>query len=128
MAHALVIDDDQFSLDILGQLLSLEQLTYTSVQEPNMLSEVLKTMPGIDVVFLDLEMPSIDGYKVFKYLRRELGLTIPIIACTVHLSEVHVVRELGFNGFLSKPVDAEQFPSLLQQILGGKQIWVARPD
>lgn len=122
--HALIIDDDAMSLDILSQLLELENLTCTAVQDSTRLREVIKTLARVDVVFLDLEMPSLNGYNVFKFLKDEVGITAPIVAHTVHLSESNEVLSLGFDGFIAKPIDSDTFHDQLQQILNGERVWV----
>jgi two-component system, cell cycle response regulator DivK len=76
----------------------------------------------VDVVFLDLEMPGVDGYAVKNYLRTKLGTT-PIIACTVHLNEIDMVRQSGFDGFLGKPLDSHRFSDQLGRILTGMPVW-----
>jgi CheY-like chemotaxis protein len=122
--HALIIDDDPMSLDILSQLLELENLTYTTVQDSTRLGEVITTLSRVDVVFLDLEMPSLNGYSVFKFLKNEVGITAPIVAHTVHLSESNEVLAMGFDSFIAKPIDSDTFHDQLQQILNGGRIWI----
>ena len=76
-----------------------------------------------DVIFLDLEMPEINGYEMIEILKNELGVSAPIIAYSVHISEVHVARKLGFDGFLGKPLRRTEFPGQLQRILNGEKVW-----
>jgi len=45
------------------------------------------------------------------------------VACTVHLNEINRVRELGFTGFISKPLDQKRFPEQVKRILHGEQVW-----
>lgn len=122
--HALIIDDDPMSLGVLSQLLELEHITCTAVQDPRQLSSILAGISRIDVVFLDLEMPQLDGYNVFDYLKHKVGITAPIVAHTVHVSESNVVRSLGFDAFICKPVDSDTFHDQLQQVLNGERVWV----
>jgi two-component system, cell cycle response regulator DivK len=120
--HALLIDDNSQNLKVLAQLLSKQGVTSTEVINPTKLQSVLPTLERVDVVFLDLEMPGLDGYSVKDLLKSHLGDT-PIIAYTVHISEINVVRNLGFDGFLGKPLDQSRFPEQLARILNGEQVW-----
>src|SRR4051794_1411592 len=123
LTHALIIDDDAFNLEVLQRLLAAENLTCTAVQDVSNLAAAIARTARIDVVFLDLEMPRMDGFKVFDLLRSHLDAQIPIIACTVHSNEISSVRDLGFQGFISKPLDIQRFPALLGRILSGEQVW-----
>jgi two-component system cell cycle response regulator DivK len=120
--HALLIDDNSQNLKVLAQLLSKQGVTSTEVINPTKLQSVLPTLERVDVVFLDLEMPGLDGYSVKDLLKSQLG-DAPIIAYTVHISEINVVRNLGFDGFLGKPLDQSRFPEQLARILNGEQVW-----
>lgn len=120
--HALLIDDNSQNLKVLAQLLSKQGVTSTEVINPTKLQSLLPTLERVDVVFLDLEMPGLDGYSVKDLLKSYLGDT-PIIAYTVHISEINVVRNLGFDGFLGKPLDHSRFPEQLARILNGEQVW-----
>ena len=123
--HALVIDDDNFNLEVLGRMLTAEGAAYTTVQDPTHISATLDNLKQVDVVFLDLEMPKMDGYKAFELLRRKLGAGVPIIACTVHSNEIENARNLGFAGFLGKPLDRERFASQWKRIKNNQPVWEA---
>src|SRR5947208_12874339 len=103
-ARALVVDDNSQNLRVLTQLLSKSGVECIEVSNPKLVRDMLPSLQKVDVVFLDLEMPGLDGFKLKDLLRLSLGDT-PIIACTVHVSEMDVVRESGFDGFLGKPID-----------------------
>src|SRR3954468_2079083 len=121
-ARALVVDDNSQNLRVLTQLLSKNGLECFEVSDPKAVRGLLPSLNRVDVVFLDLEMPGLDGFKVKDLLRESLGST-PIIACTVHVSEMDVVRDAGFGGFLGKPIDRVRFPELLSRILRGEHVW-----
>jgi two-component system cell cycle response regulator DivK len=120
--HALVIDDNTQNLRVLAQLLSKQGVTCTEVANPTKLQAILPTLDHVDVVFLDLEMPGLDGYHVKDMIKPQLG-GAPIIAYTVHVSEINAVRDLGFDGFLGKPLDNARFPDQLARILNGEPVW-----
>jgi two-component system cell cycle response regulator DivK len=120
--HALVIDDNAQNRKVLVQLLSKQGINSTEVADPRKMTGDLSTLGSIDVVFLDLEMPGLNGYDVKNLLRAQLGST-PIIAYTVHVSEMNVVRKSGFDGFIGKPIDHTRFPDQLARILKGQPVW-----
>lgn len=121
--HALIIDDDGYNVEILARLLESEGASSTAVQDPLQVENTLSDLRSIDVVFLDLEMPKVDGYQVFDTLEALLDPAIPIVAYSVHANEIDVARDLGFHGFLGKPLDAGLFPDQLDRILAGEPVW-----
>ncbi len=120
---ALIIDDNDFNVEVMSRLLANVGGTSIILRDPTHLVDVLDDLDIVDVVFLDLEMPKIDGYEILHRLKDDLGLTVPVVAYTVHTSEMHVVRGEGFDGFLGKPIDPELFPRQLECILNGEAVW-----
>jgi two-component system cell cycle response regulator DivK len=122
--HALIIDDDANNLGILAQLLSEEGVSHTGVQNPKNLRNALSNIGQVDVIFLDLEMPGLNGYQVLDMLRANQRFQhTPVVAYTVHVSEISFTRQQGFDGFLGKPLDPDLFPKQLARILRGESVW-----
>ena len=67
--------------------------------------EIGRLLP--DLVLLDLMMPDIDGFEVFRMLKEREELSdIPVVACTA-FADANIqrrVNEAGFTGFLPKPL------------------------
>jgi PAS domain S-box-containing protein len=59
----------------------------------------------IDVILVDMYMPKFSGIEVAKYVREELNLTCPIIACSANLWDIkHTDNDLShFDEFITKP-------------------------
>ena len=122
--QALIIDDNAKNVAILSRLLSNEGMGSIQVTNPSLLDATLNQAGAIRVIFLDLEMPDIDGYQVLQKLKADSRFaSVPIVAYTVHVSEVHVAYENGFDGFLGKPLDSDKFPDQLARILMGEAVW-----
>lgn len=122
MKRALIIDDNAPNLKVLAQLLAREGLQVTKISDPKTVTETLSSLDAIDVVFLDLEMPGLNGYEVKNFIREHNQQAL-IIACTVHTSEINMVKHAGFDGFLGKPLNHEAFPGQLARILRGEPVW-----
>lgn len=124
--HALIIDDDAYSIHIMQRLLDQEDISYTAIPDPTQLESVLQTLERVDIVFLDLEMPKRDGYEVLAYLRQHIDARVPIVACTVHTAEIGNTRRQGFFSFVAKPLDQDRFSDQLHRILNGISVWESR--
>jgi two-component system, cell cycle response regulator DivK len=124
MVHALIIDDNPKNVAVLVNMLTEEQVSSTQVVNPAQLPATLEALTQVDVIFLDLEMPGQNGYDVLKSLKTNPRFShVPIIAYTVHVSEIHTASQVGFNGFLGKPLNADKFPDQLARILRGQPVW-----
>jgi two-component system, cell cycle response regulator DivK len=122
--HALIIDDNAGNSGVLAQLLTNEGVSYTAVLNPRQLPNVLERLNRVDVVFLDLEMPGMNGYTVLNQFKADARFAnTPVIAYTVHTTEVNTARKHGFDGFLAKPIDADRFPELFARIMRHEAVW-----
>jgi two-component system, cell cycle response regulator DivK len=119
---ALVIDDNSANVEVLSSLLASQGGEVSEFKDPTKALAALTTLPEIDAVFVDLDMPKISGFEMLDHLREGLP-NVPIIAYTVHISEIDVARKMGFDGFLGKPLDHDRFPKLLERILNRQAVW-----
>ena len=62
-----------------------------------------------DLIVMDLSMPELDGWGVFRELRAdERTLQIPCMAVTAHADlDRGAALETGFNAYVSKPFSSE---------------------
>ncbi len=124
MSQALIIDDNQSNINVLGLLLQNEGMTYAQVLHPTEVDKTVASGGPFSVIFLDLEFPTNNGFTIIERLRQMDSLAgVPIVAYSVHVSEIEIARRAGFNGFLGKPLDADRFADQLQRILRGESVW-----
>lgn len=122
--HALVIDDNPKNVNILAMLLTEQGVSSTLVTHPNQLEAKLADLTPVDVVFIDLEMPGMSGFDVLHHLKADGRFVgVPMVAYTVHISEMNLANQEGFDSFLGKPLDSEKFPEQLTRILNGEGVW-----
>jgi CheY-like chemotaxis protein len=85
--------------------------------------------PGL--VYLDIEMPGIDGLETLRRLRRIPALhDVPVVMMTGVCGEDQMRRaaEYGANSYTLKPANAEQF---LRTVLASTNYWLSihqQPD
>lgn len=70
----------------------------------------------VDVMFLDLTMPEMDGYQVLETLRKE-DLNCLVIVCSADIQPRAQERVLGMGAiaFVKKPVDAQKIEVVLKK-------------
>ena len=71
---------------------------------------------GVDVMFLDLTMPEMDGYQVLETLRREdLNCLVIVVSADIQEAAQARVRAMGAIAFIKKPVDTERVRAVLKE-------------
>lgn len=81
-------------------------------------AEALDTLlkQKIDWLFLDLNMPVMDGYQVLLELqKRKLNLNVVVVSGDVQPEAFERVKSLGALDFIRKPVDIAKLQQLMQQ-------------
>ena len=78
-----------------------------------------------DVVFMDIQMPKMDGYtatKEIRTLKNSKKANIPIIAMTANAFDEDKQKafEAGMNGHISKPIDIATIAKTLNEIFKNK--------
>jgi len=73
----------------------------------------------LDLVVSDIEMPVMDGLALCRRLKRELGLTIPVVIFSSLINETmeQKCREVGADANLNKP-RIDQLVAVMDQLLG----------
>lgn len=72
-----------------------------------------------DVILLDLNLPRMDGREVLAKLKKDPSLkNIPVVILTTSEAESDILQayELHANCFITKPVDLEQFVTVVKSI------------
>jgi CheY-like chemotaxis protein len=122
--HAIIIEDNSRNVQVLANLLTKEGVTHTDILDATQVADTLPTLDRVDVVFLDLEMTNLNGYDILDLFKADDRFqTVPVVAYTVHVSEINTAFEQGFHSFLSKPLDSDRFPTQLASILRGERVW-----
>ncbi|KPA17670.1 multi-sensor hybrid histidine kinase [Candidatus Magnetomorum sp. HK-1] len=76
-----------------------------------------------DIVFMDIQMPDVDGYSATKLIRnprtKVKNPNIPIIAMTAHAisDERDECMNIGMNAFVSKPINLDELNTAINQCL-----------
>ena len=74
-----------------------------------------------DVILLDINLPGMDGFEVFRRLRdRSETREIPVIAISANAMPAIIEKatSVGFLDYLTKPIDPKKLLSTVEGILG----------
>lgn len=115
--HILVVDDDVRNIFSLTRLLEYQKIKVSSASDGAEANEILYKDRSIDLVLMDMMMPTKDGYETIKDIRKDSTFEkLPIIAVTAKamLGDRDKCIEAGANDYLTKPVDGDRLLALLR--------------
>lgn len=113
----LVVDDDMRATFALSRLLSGRGMKPLKAENGERALRLLDEEPDVDIVFMDIMMPVMDGYETMKRIRAQARFhRLPVIALTAKAmpDDRKKCIDAGANDYLSKPVDQEQLISMMR--------------
>ncbi len=104
----LVADDNAVSRELIREILEAAGHEIIEASDgTDALARIRAFLP--EVVFLDIQMPLLNGYEVIREIRSDPELrSLRVIALTAYAMEKDRNRALaaGFDSYISKPVNA----------------------
>jgi CheY-like chemotaxis protein len=86
---------------------------------------------GFDLIFMDMQMPVMDGLTASRTLRRLGFEEVPIIALTANAlaEDQEKCRRAGMDDYLPKPLRQEAMLAMIHKWLkkGKERIWTSKP-
>jgi DNA-binding response OmpR family regulator len=116
-ASILVVDDEPMVREVLSRYLSKEGFDVWAAEDgEEALARYARAAP--DLVLLDLMLPKIDGYEVFRRIREQGGRT-PVIMLTAKGEETDriVGLELGADDYVAKPFSPREVVARVRAVL-----------
>ncbi len=120
-AKVLVVDDNRANLLVAEKLLRATKVNVTTADSAE---ECLKlTVENrYDAIFMDHMMPVMDGIECMHLIRTQngdLNKNTPIVALTANAGSENqaLYKREGFDGYIVKPIDAEELERTLVNLL-----------
>ncbi|MEK3790624.1 response regulator [Paenibacillus sp. FSL R7-0204] len=113
----LLVDDDMRNIFALSSVLEGYNMEISFAQNGREALEHLKTHPDVELIFMDIMMPEMDGYETMQHIRLNPDYDqIVIIALTARALEEDRVKclEAGANDYISKPINTTQLVRVLK--------------
>jgi len=122
--NLLIVDDSSIIRKSLRKALGLAEIELGQVFEAANGQEALDLLKKewVDLIFLDINMPVMNGMEFMKQLRGIDALRgMPVLIISTEGSQVRYaeLEKLGIKGILRKPVRPESLAETVQSILGG---------
>ena len=120
----LLVDDDEIHLSTAELFLRNEYDTYKAMSGDEALKYLYNNEFTPDLIMLDIIMPIMDGWEVFRRIRAiSLLKDIPIVFLTSADGEAEKkkARELGAVDYITKPYEMTFFINTVKKILEVKE-------
>ena len=116
----LVIEDEPVSMQITTRKLQDNGYSVTAAADGEDAIAILKTNI-FDLIFLDIQMPRMNGYTFIGELRKHPNpevAQIPVVVLTAHDKMEPIFKRHGVKGYILKPLKIDDLLNTAKEILG----------
>lgn len=115
--RVLLIDDERDFIDALGFFLRSKGYHVSAVRSAKDALKALQS-PGADMVFLDFNMPDMDGLELLSQIRK-FSNTLPVVLVTGYPADVEIKKAgaLGISGIFPKTDRFLKLEAIIEVIL-----------
>lgn len=115
----LIVEDDAKNLKLFRDLLQVSGYTTLEATDGEQGVELAREKKP-DLILMDIQMPVMDGLEATKLLKNDdVTKDIPIVALTAYAmqGDEEKMREAGFDGYISKPIDVKGFLKKISEVI-----------
>ncbi|GAB2565670.1 PAS domain S-box protein [Spirosoma areae] len=126
--NVLLVDDNAVNRKVASEILRRSGCLVTTADSgPAAIKEVEERAKGIvpggdagfDVIFMDIQMPDMDGVETTRHLREQFGKNLPtIVAMTAYSMKEDRERFIsqGLDDYIAKPIRAQSLVAKVKEI------------
>ena len=105
----LIAEDEEYNFIILKDLLKETEINITRASNGQEVLDIIEKDSNFDLILLDIQMPKISGYDLFKIIRPKYP-NIPIFAQTAYVmqEDIDKMTKVGFDKIITKPIDFDE--------------------
>ena len=125
--HVLLVEDNELNREIATAILEEAGITVDVAEDGTEAVDVIykAAEDTYDLVFMDIQMPKMDGYtatREIRTLKNNKKANIPIVAMTANAFDEDKRKsfEAGMNGHIAKPISIEEIAKVLDGIFAAR--------
>lgn len=124
--YALIVDDNSANSELVTNYLDSFGVKYKTVgSASDAINELYHQKIKIDIVIIDMQIPGMDGESLGKAIRGEKKFEDTILILMTSLGvrgDAKRVKDIGFNGYLTKPFTETELKVVLTQTCSDKKL------
>lgn len=128
-ARILVVEDNKIAQRVVAHILDKIDCEVLFADDGERGVQMAK-LCDVDLILMDLQMPGMDGFTAARAIRALPACAeIPMVALTANYSDEHraTCRQIGMQGFLSKPIQREELFKTIEQLLAASTLSASSP-
>lgn len=117
--NVLIAEDNPLNQLLISTIMDKEKIAYDIAKDGLEAIDFLKKKE-YSILFLDIQMPRLDGWETAKIIREELKLDIRIVALTANdaANDESAFYQAGMNNYISKPYKKDALLDLINKSAG----------
>jgi CheY-like chemotaxis protein len=114
----LVVEDDYVCYQLIKELLSDTEVEILHALTAAKAVETVAKRPKIDLVLMDIQLPDMNGLQASMSIKN-ISRAIPIVIQTAYAFDSYIQKskEIGCDGFIVKPVEAQKIFDTVKKFL-----------
>ena len=119
--NILVVDDEIMNIKMVGRIFKDIPTLHiiSAMNRDETMSELANN--DIDLILLDLKMPDIDGFELYKIIREKYNTPVVIMTADKSSDTVQKINELGIDDYLTKPLNKFVTQEMIYGIISYKR-------
>ena len=118
----LIVEDDFMNMRLAQHILEAEGYAVFKVTTAReALEQIESYFP--DLVLMDVQLPDMDGMTVVRMLKENVAtrdITILALTACAMKGDKERILQAGFNGYVSKPIDIQDFIDTVRKLLNSR--------
>ncbi|CCE63121.1 hypothetical protein TPHA_0E00250 [Tetrapisispora phaffii CBS 4417] len=118
----LIVEDNMVNQEVIKRLLKLEKIktieyAVDGQEAIDIVKKKISEKDKFDIIFMDIQMPNVDGHTATRVIRNELNYPYPIVALTAFADDSNKkeCENSGMNAFLAKPIKRFELKEIIKE-------------
>ena len=115
----LLVEDNDINQMIACEMLEECGLEVEIAENGQVALDMVLENPNYDLVFMDVQMPIMDGYEATTQIRSNGYSELPIVGLSANAmaSDIEAAQSVGMNDYLTKPIDFDALVKTIKHYL-----------